>query len=238
VTDDLDSQVRRADPDRWLSSRFIADADRRADVIAVYAFDEELTRVAAGAREPMVAEIRLTWWREAIEDLAVGKPPRGHPVLQALDQAIRRNSLAAAPLEARAEAAFEELDGGRFADEAALDRHLDGVGGAVMALACAITGGVDAAPLRPAAHAWGLAGLVRRRGAGFDRFPEGWSDAEPAIRARKALAAARSPIKALPVDAFPAVAHLALVAGYLAAREPSELEKRARLTWAALRGRV
>jgi phytoene synthase len=238
VTDDLDSQVRRADPDRWLSSRFIADADRRADVIAVYAFADELTRVAAGAREPMAAEIRLTWWREQLDEIISGKPAGGHPVLQGLETAIRRGSLAAAPLEAIAEASFDELEVGRFADEAALEAWLDGASGAVLALAVAITAGVDATALRPAAQAWGLLGLIRRRAAGFDRFPEGWDVDEPAQRVRLALMEARPVIAALPVEAFPAVAHLAFVAPYLAGREPSDLEKRSRLTWATLRGRI
>ena len=238
MTDDLDATVRRADPDRWLSSRFITDPAKRADVIAIYAFNQELARTALGAREPMVAEIRLTWWREGLDDLLAGKPPRGDPVMQALAKAIDRNHLAAAPLEALAESSFDDLDHDRFADEAALERYLDAASGAVMALACAITAGVDAAPLRPAAHAWGLVGMIRRRAAGFDRFPERWSEAEPGVRIRNALADGRAPISALPVEAFPSVAHLALVEGYLAGRQPSELEKRARLTWATLRGRV
>jgi len=37
--DDIDALVRRVDPDRWLASRFIADAQARADVIALYAFN-------------------------------------------------------------------------------------------------------------------------------------------------------------------------------------------------------
>jgi 15-cis-phytoene synthase len=238
VSDDLDSGLRRADPDRWLSSRFITDPAKRADVVAIYAFNQELARVAAGAREPMVAEIRLTWWREGLDDLMAGKPARGHPVMQALAQAIGRNNLAAAPLEALADASFDDLEPGRFADEGALEGYLDATSGAIMALACAITGGVDAGELRPAAHAWGLVGLIRRRAAGLDRFPEGWSADEPLSRARQALAAARAQVAALPVEAFPAVAHLALAGGYLADREPSELEKRARLMWAVVRGRV
>jgi len=238
VTDDLDATVRRADPDRWLSSRFIGDPTKRADVIAIYGFSQELARVALGAREPMVAEIRLTWWREGLDDILAGKPARGHPVMQALAQAINRNGLAAAPLEALSDAYFTDLDAERFADDAALEQYLDGASGAVMALAAAITAGVDAADLRPAAHAWGLVGLIRRRAAGFDRFPARWGAAEPITRVQQTLAVSRAPIAALPVEAFPVVAHLALIQGYLAGRTPSELEKRARLTWATLRGKV
>ena len=238
MSDELDSDLRRADPDRWLSSRFIADPARRADVVAIYAFNQELARTVSAAREPMVAEIRLTWWREGLDEILAGRPPRGHPVMLAMAEAIARNTLAAAPLEALADSSFEDLDTERFADETALERYLDGASGALMALACAITAGVDAGALRPAAHAWGLVGLIRRRAAGLDRFPATWTADEPVRRARVALAAARAPIALLPVEAFPAVAHLALVDGYLKGRDPSEIEKRARLTWAVLRGRV
>jgi phytoene synthase len=43
---DLDALVRRMDPDRWLASRFIADRQARADVVALYAFNYQLARVA------------------------------------------------------------------------------------------------------------------------------------------------------------------------------------------------
>jgi len=38
MTVDLDAQVRAADLDRWLASRFVADEQARADPIALYAF--------------------------------------------------------------------------------------------------------------------------------------------------------------------------------------------------------
>ena len=79
--DDLDALVRRVDPDRWLASRFIADAEQRADVVALYALNYELAHVAETVREPLVGEIRLTWWREAIDAIFAGEPPRRHPVL-------------------------------------------------------------------------------------------------------------------------------------------------------------
>ena len=69
-TETLDDLVRRVDPDRWLASRFIADASARADVIALYAFNYELARVAGGVSNALMGEIRLTWWREAMEEIA------------------------------------------------------------------------------------------------------------------------------------------------------------------------
>jgi len=228
----LDASLRRTDPDRWLSSRFIADPAQRADVVALYALDHELNHIAKAVREPLMAEIRLTWWREGLDEVFAGKSPRGHPVLQALANAIPRCRLAAAPFEAMIDARVLALDAPTFPTAAALENHLDATNGAVMALAVAILGGRDALDLRPAAQAWGLAALARGDRA---TLPAGF-DVDAAARAT--LASARAATAALPVEAFPAVAHLAVASPYLAGRNPLGLEKRLRMTAAVLRGRI
>ncbi|HEY3889926.1 MAG TPA: squalene/phytoene synthase family protein, partial [Caulobacteraceae bacterium] len=81
--DDLDGTIRQADPDRWLASRFVADPVARADLIALYAFNHELARATEVAHEPLMQEIRLTWWREALDEVFAGRPPRRHPVVEA-----------------------------------------------------------------------------------------------------------------------------------------------------------
>ena len=68
-TETLDDLVRRVDPDRWLATRFIADPAVRADVIALYGLNYELARVAGGVSNALMGEIRLTWWREAMEEI-------------------------------------------------------------------------------------------------------------------------------------------------------------------------
>ena len=50
--------VREADKDRFLASLF-APADRRGDLFALYAFNIEIGRVRALAREPLPGEMRL-----------------------------------------------------------------------------------------------------------------------------------------------------------------------------------
>ena len=103
--EDLDALIKRVDPDRWLSSRFIADPEKRADVIVLYAFDYELRRAVEGASNPVLAEIRLTWWSEALDEIYEGRPVRRHPVTQVLADAVRRRGLPREaldePLEAR-----------------------------------------------------------------------------------------------------------------------------------------
>jgi 15-cis-phytoene synthase len=212
--DDLDALVRRVDPDRWLSSRFIADPAARADVIALYAFDHELARAPRVASNPILAEIRLTWWREALDEVFADRPVRRHPTARAVAAAVRRHGLPRAPLETMIDARVRELDGAGDALQWAGD-----TGGAAAVLAAMILdpkGPADAA--RSAGAAWALS---RREGAERETV-------------RQALAAARTHAQRLGVAAFPAVAHAALAGD----RRASGLAKRLRLTWAVARGRL
>jgi len=246
----LEGQVRRVDPDRWLASRLIADADARATVIAIYALNDELARVGESVTNPMVGEIRLAWWRERIEAVAAGQPPPGHPVLQALAPAIASARLPTALLDALVEARHADLDTRPFADDAALARYLDGTAGAVMGLAARALD--PEAPLRAvvgAGRAWALAGLFRSRsawlGRGRDWTPQSWGappDVDLAARVtaevEAALERARGELEALPVAAFPAVAYATLARRHVRGRAPGELETRIRLVLASLKGRV
>ncbi len=225
--------VRRGDPDRWLASRFVADAAARADVVALYALNIELARIAEQVREPLMGEIRLTWWREAIEEIFAGVPPRRHPVVAGLAQAIARRALPPAPFEAMVEARFADLETDPFADLDAIERYLDAAAGAPMALSCAVLGAADAPVVTPAARAWGLAGLARIR-----RLPNTVEGKVLQTRDAEHLADARATATGLPVSAFPAIAYACLAKPYAAGRVMSDLEKRLRLTAAVLRGRV
>jgi len=232
TSDDLDSIVRRGDPDRWLASRFIADETARADVVALYAFNIELSRVAESVSEPLMGEIRLTWWREAVDELFAGGAPRGHAVIQALAGAIRRRGLAQAPFEAMIEARFIDLEPGGLSTAAEVEAYADGTAGALMALAVAALGGGEALAVRPAAQAWALAGLAR-----LGRLPQAMAG-EVRGRVAAGLEDARRAAAGLPVAAFPAVAYAGLARPYATGRNLSDLEKRLRLTFAVLAGRI
>lgn len=182
--EDLDALVRRVDPDRWLSSRFIADHEARSNVIALYAFEHELSRIPQAVTEPLMGEIRLTWWAEAVAEIFEGRAVRRHPVTLALAQAAKRG-LPREPLDTMIEARFA----GR-ADAAA-----------VMAAAAALLGSPKA---------------------------------QVEAAARGDLAQANRDLRDLPAAAFPAVAHATLAR----AKAPSAMEKRLRLTWAVVMGRL
>ena len=126
-TETLDDLVRRVDPDRWLATRFIGDAAARADVIALYGLNYELARVAGGVSNALMGEIRITWWREAMEEIAAGKPPRKHPNVEAL----AASGFDPDALAVLAEARFADLDEGPLEDEAAVLAYVDATAGAL-----------------------------------------------------------------------------------------------------------
>lgn len=212
---DLDDLIRRVDPDRWLSSRFIGDADRRADVIAVYAYDYELARAPKVASNPLLGEIRLTWWREALDEIYEGRHVRHHPTAQALAATVKRRALPREPLEAMIDARYRELDATPMTPEDRL-AWARGTGGRAAEVAARIL------------DAGAAAGRAVSGGAiwALGRTDPGLADAQAKT--------ARADARMLSAAAFPAVAHAALVLN----PPGSEFGKRLRLTWAVARGRI
>lgn len=205
---DLDSQVRAADPDRWLSSRFVADAQARADLIALYAFEAELNAIPTRVSQPMLAEMRFAWWAEQMDGVFAGTARKGHPVPEALADVVARRRLERAPFDALIEAQIGRVHGEPHDLEALFV-------GPMRTAAAVLTGAghVDAA--EPAAQVWGLI----RTG----RFAE----------ARALRAEANAALRRLPAAGFPAVAHAALPNP-----DEPEAMKQLRLVWAVARGRI
>ena len=79
----LAESLKLRDRERWLSVLW-APAPARPALLALHAYDLEQQRVVAEARDPMLAEIRLAWWREQLEKLSAGREPPPQPLLRAL----------------------------------------------------------------------------------------------------------------------------------------------------------
>ena len=60
--------------------------DRRAAIAALWAFAERLTKLLADAREPLIGQIKLAWWRDMAAMLADDPAalPKGEPLLAEL----------------------------------------------------------------------------------------------------------------------------------------------------------
>ena len=70
------------DPDRVLALSYVPSA-RRAAIEALWRLDAALGAVLAGGSEPLISQIKLTWWRDSLEKLDRDKAP-AEPVLEAV----------------------------------------------------------------------------------------------------------------------------------------------------------
>ena len=73
--------VRRLDEHRWLAVQYVAPELRRK-LIALYALHWEIRQIPSVVSEPPLGEIRLQWWREALDEILAGGRVRAHPVVQ------------------------------------------------------------------------------------------------------------------------------------------------------------
>jgi len=155
-------EVRDHDHDRYLTALF-APSDRREAVFALYAFNAEVARTREAVSEPILGQIRLQWWREALEGI-YQDAVREHPVVEGLSDAVRRYTLERAHFETLLDARADDLDDSPPSDLAALEAYANATSGTLSVLAMAVLGFADGAPSRAAqlvGTAWALIGLMR-----------------------------------------------------------------------------
>ncbi|MGD9508205.1 MAG: squalene/phytoene synthase family protein [Geminicoccaceae bacterium] len=103
------AEAKRRDPDRYLCALF-APAERRDDLLALLLFNDELARIPDAVTQPMTGLIRLQWWRDALDELLTGRPPRRHPVVEALAPLVADGRAAANTLHAMVDAREPALE--------------------------------------------------------------------------------------------------------------------------------
>ncbi len=154
--------VRDHDPDRFLTVLF-APPERREALFALYAFNFEVARIREIVSDAMIGQIRLQWWRDALAEIAAGKTPRAHEVVQPLAKAIADFELPLDAFERLLDARELDLDDQPPPTLASLSTYLDGASAALIELALAALGTGEQG--RAAAHGagigYGLAGLLR-----------------------------------------------------------------------------
>ncbi len=154
--------VRRYDRDRYWSALF-APVQLRGDLMTLYAFNVELSRVPEQVNEAMFGEVRLQWWRDAL-DLSTGGEKTGHPIADALAQTRLAHRLPVGVLNDMIDARMFDLSPEFMPDMPALRDYLGRTAGAVFKLACRITGAPEDRTTKAcesAAMAYGITGLMR-----------------------------------------------------------------------------
>jgi phytoene synthase len=152
--------VRETDKDRFLATLF-APANRRPALFALYAFNSEIARVGETIREPMAGEIRLQWWRDALERPGEA---RANPVAAALLDTVIRFRLPVRSLAALIEAREFDLYRDPMPTLAALEAYAEKTSSTLIELAAAVLGVRESdisAAIRHGGIAYAIAGLLR-----------------------------------------------------------------------------
>jgi len=155
-------QVRRYDNDRYLMALH-APASRRDALFALYAFNVEVAKTREAVSEPMIGQIRLQWWRDAIEQAYSGSV-RDHAVLRPLAQAIEQYGLTRGYFDNLLDAREFDLTDEPPATIDELRTYAEGTTSTLIRLALEIldhrTGAAQEAA-QGIGIAWGLTGLLR-----------------------------------------------------------------------------
>ena len=101
------SLVRDGDPDRFAAA-VAAPVPARAVLFPIYAFNLEVARAPWVTAEPMIAEMRLQWWRDVLSEIEAGGDVRRHEVATPLGAAI-------GPGEAAGSYRVVKVEDGKFA---------------------------------------------------------------------------------------------------------------------------
>jgi phytoene synthase len=146
--------------EQGLALRYVP-ADRREGMAALLALDRTLGGILRSTREPIVGQMRLVWWRDALEALDRSPPP-AEPVLAALAAKVLPHGVSGAQLAAVVEG-WEALLA-PVLDDVAVDEHARARGGGLFTAAARMLGDVSSAAAAAAAAAgqgWALADLSR-----------------------------------------------------------------------------
>jgi len=128
--------VRSHDFVRYASTLFVPAAERRS-LLAIYAFNAEVSRVHEHVSQPLPGEIRLQWWTDMLGGTEHGGV-EGNPVAAELLQAIRKHRLPVSALSRLVEAHQFDLYNDPTPSMAALEGYLADTASALFALAARV----------------------------------------------------------------------------------------------------
>lgn len=130
--------IAQADKVRYWAALY-APQDRRDGLFALYAFDLELAALRDRVREPMAGEIRLQWWREALDGQR-SEEAASNPVAAGLLTAMQRHGIAADTLLDLIEARRFDFYDEPMATVAEFEKYARATTGAIFNLAARILG--------------------------------------------------------------------------------------------------
>jgi phytoene synthase len=130
--------VRAHDFARYASTLFVPAAQRRP-LLAIYAFNVEISRVREQVSQPLPGEIRLQWWTDMLAGSGHGGV-EGNPVAAELLLAIRNWRLPVERLSRLIDEHQFDLYNDPMPTKAALEGYIDDTSSALFSLGAAIAG--------------------------------------------------------------------------------------------------
>ncbi|WP_342075873.1 squalene/phytoene synthase family protein [Yoonia sp. SS1-5] len=150
--------VERADPERFRAA-MAAPLPARRILFPLYAFNVEVARAPWVTEEPMIAEMRLQWWRDALEEIAAQGNVRRHDVVDALADVL--DPPGAAALDRLVAARRWDIYKDPFEDPAHFDDYINATSGALMWTAARLLGEAEESVVAPFGYAVGVANFFR-----------------------------------------------------------------------------
>jgi phytoene synthase len=152
-------QVRSHDFERYASTLFVGPDKRRA-LLALYAFNVEISRVREQVSQPLPGEIRLQWWTDMLAGSGHGGV-EGNPVAAELLRAVRTYGLPVERLSRLIDEHQFDLYNDPMPSMAALEAYVYDTSSALFALGARIMGRQSEATDHLARHAGLAQGFVR-----------------------------------------------------------------------------
>ncbi|MCH4892678.1 hypothetical protein GO308_06090 [Sphingomonas sp. SFZ2018-12] len=146
------------DPERAIVLAYAPSA-ARAGFAALLDLDDTLAAVLRGKGEPMLAQMRLTWWHDAISKLDSAPPP-AQPVLQALAAACVARGVPGGNMAGMIEG-WETLLDAPVLDDVTLSAYAEKRGAVLFDCAARLAGAEARAPTAAGGRGWALADLSR-----------------------------------------------------------------------------
>ena len=123
--------VERGDPHRFKCAMAAPHA-AQDKLLPLYAFNIEISRAPWVTQEPMIAEMRLQWWRDALEEIGDGKTVRSHEVTQPLCDIVRAAGIPVKLLDQMITARRWDIYRDAFEDQDHFDEYVDQTSGNLM----------------------------------------------------------------------------------------------------------
>jgi len=150
--------VERSDPERFRATMAAPVAARRV-LFPLFAFNIEVTRAPWVTKEDMIAEMRLQWWRDALEEISTGAKPRKHEVVDALADVL--DAQGAQTLDTLVSARRWDIYSDAFEDHGHLAEYIDATSGGLLWTAARLLGAENEQQVRDFAKGVGIANLLR-----------------------------------------------------------------------------